>query len=124
MSASVECCNLSLATKLLASLSGQQALLALCEAHSRVTSAKWHLCVAVSQGEITVLPWAELEGLHQETSLIKDRLLALNAAGKQLDHILLFCSVPSQTASEMMLQLQWAAVCCGQPSKRQANSYN
>lgn len=39
--------------------------------------------VAVCQGEITVLPWAELEGLHQETSLIKDQLLALNAAGGQ-----------------------------------------
>jgi methylenetetrahydrofolate reductase (NADPH) len=33
------------------------------------------------QGEITVLPWAELEGLHSETSLIKEQLLALNAAG-------------------------------------------
>lgn len=29
-----------------------------------------------------MLPWAELEGLHEETSLIKDQLLALNAAGK------------------------------------------
>jgi methylenetetrahydrofolate reductase (NADPH) len=28
-----------------------------------------------------VLPWAELEGLHSETSLIKEQLLALNAAG-------------------------------------------
>eukprot|EP00878_Enallax_costatus_P001814 GHUV01001972.1.p1 GENE.GHUV01001972.1~~GHUV01001972.1.p1 ORF type:complete len:597 (+),score=135.37 GHUV01001972.1:253-2043(+) len=37
--------------------------------------------VRYCKGEITVLPWAELEGLHSETSLIKDRLLALNAAG-------------------------------------------
>jgi hypothetical protein len=32
------------------------------------------------QGEITVLPWAELKGLHSETSLIKEQLLALNTS--------------------------------------------
>ncbi|WIA22217.1 hypothetical protein OEZ85_004547 [Tetradesmus obliquus] len=37
--------------------------------------------VRYCKGEITMLPWAELEGLHSETSLIKEQLLALNAAG-------------------------------------------
>lgn len=36
---------------------------------------------ARTQGDITVLPWAELEGLHSETSLIREQLLALNRAG-------------------------------------------
>lgn len=33
------------------------------------------------QGDITMLPWAELEGLHRETSVIQEQLVALNAAG-------------------------------------------
>jgi methylenetetrahydrofolate reductase (NADPH) len=44
---------------------------------SPVTACCWLLL----QGDISLLPWAELEGLHKETSLIKEQLLALNRAG-------------------------------------------
>lgn len=37
--------------------------------------------VKYCKGEISVLPWTELEGLHRETSLIQDKLSSLNAAG-------------------------------------------
>lgn len=37
--------------------------------------------VRYCKGEIPILPWAELEGLHKETSLIREQLCKLNAAG-------------------------------------------
>lgn len=44
------------------------------------------LCRAVPQGDISVLPWTELEGLHRETSLIQVRRdcgHAMGSADKQ-----------------------------------------
>lgn len=33
------------------------------------------------QGEIALLPWAEMEGLTEESDVIRDQLVALNQAG-------------------------------------------
>ncbi len=55
---------------------------------SQLVSAWWSWIGAskvnkpsVTAGEIDMLPWNEMETLHQETSRIQEQLVALNRAG-------------------------------------------
>jgi hypothetical protein len=48
-------------------------------------------CCAVLQGEISVLPWTELEGLHRETSLIQVRLTPAHRGGGVTQDVMSIC---------------------------------
>ncbi len=48
---------------------------------TRTHLTRTHTYVRAAQGEIKVLPWTELENLHDESAAIQEQLLGLIAAG-------------------------------------------